>query len=350
MVALILVLFSGRAFADQFDDQINALKAQVSQQQAQANELQGQANTLANKVAGLNAQIAATNAQLALTQAQYDKLTTDLAAAEAELQQKKIVLDQGIKTIYLEGQVSPIEVLASSGSISEFFDRQQYLQKLKESLEATIKDVTALKAKLEAERKQQGDLIVNQQALKDSLQVQRNEVATLLDETQGQESVYQSQIAANNSKISQLKAQQAAAIAAASRHVSGGSGCGGYPGIWCNAPQDSQIDSWGMYNRECVSYAAWATAERFGHNMPYWGGSGNANQWPGNADRAGIPRDGNPRVGDVAIYMGGFYGHAMIVEQVKGSTVIVSSFNADNTGHYSVDEWSTSSLTFIHFR
>jgi surface antigen len=47
--------------------------------------------------------------------------------------------------------------------------------------------------------------------------------------------------------------------------------------------------------------------------------------------------------------MGGFYGHAMIVEEVRGSTVVVSNFNADNTGQYSVDEWSTSSLTFIHF-
>src|SRR5437762_1670564 len=109
LVALILFLFSGRALADQFDDQINALRAEVSQQQAQANALQGQADTLANKVAGLNAQIASTNAQLALNQAQYDKLTADLASAEKKMAEKRAILDEGIKTIYLEGQVTPVE-------------------------------------------------------------------------------------------------------------------------------------------------------------------------------------------------------------------------------------------------
>jgi hypothetical protein len=39
----------------------------------------------------------------------------------------------------------------------------------------------------------------------------------------------------------------------------------------------------------------------------------------------------------------------MVVLEAKGSTVIVGSFNADNTGHYSVDEWNTSALQFIHF-
>jgi surface antigen len=103
-----------------------------------------------------------------------------------------------------------------------------------------------------------------------------------------------------------------------------------------------------MYNRECVSYAAWYVANS-GRRMPYWGGNGNANQWPSNARAAGILVDGRPRVGDVAIYTGGYYGHAMVVQQIKGDTVIVGSFNADNSGHYSVDEWNTSALQFIHF-
>ena len=112
--------------------------------------------------------------------------------------------------------------------------------------------------------------------------------------------------------------------------------------------QDSIVDSWGMLNRECVSYAAWYVANS-GRRMPYWGGRGNANQWPSDARADGIPVDNTPQVGDVAIYMGGAYGHAMIVQKIMGSTVEVSSFNADGTGHYSVDDWPVSSLVFIHF-
>jgi peptidoglycan DL-endopeptidase CwlO len=349
LTAVVLFSFTAPVYADQFDDQINAIKNEISGQQAEINRLRREGNTLANKVAGLNAEIARANNELALSRAQYTKLSAELAAAEQKLTEKKTTLDENVRTIYLEGQVTPIEVLASSGSLSEYLDHQNYLEKLKESVTSAIAEVTALKAQLETQRTQQARLIGEQQVLEEGLQAQRNEVATLLAETRGEEAAYQSQVATNNQRITQLKAQQAAAIAANSRRVGGGSGCGGYPAIWCNSPQDSMVDSWGMYNRECVSYAAWAVADRFGKHMPYWGGRGNANQWPANADAAGIPRDGSPRVGDVAIYMGGFYGHAMIVEEVRGSTVVVSNFNADNTGQYSVDEWSTSSLTFIHF-
>ena len=38
---------------------------------------------------------------------------------------------------------------------------------------------------------------------------------------------------------------------------------------------------------QCVSYTAWKVYQKNGY-MPYWGGVGNANQWPGNADSAGI--------------------------------------------------------------
>ena len=85
--------------------------------------------------------------------------------------------------------------------------------------------------------------------------------------------------------------------------VSAGSGAtcgGGYPAKWCERPRTTVIDNWGMYNRECVSYTAFRVAAS-GRYMPYWGGFGNANQWDDNARAAGIPVDGNPQAGDVAI-------------------------------------------------
>jgi surface antigen len=124
---------------------------------------------------------------------------------------------------------------------------------------------------------------------------------------------------------------------------------GGYPARWCNAPLDSLIDNWGMYNRECVSYAAYKIVAS-GRTMPYWGGHGNANQWPANARAAGIPVDGNPKVGDVAISMAGPYGFAMYVEAVQSDGKIhVSQYNYDNQGEYSEMTISPGGLYFIHF-
>jgi surface antigen len=130
--------------------------------------------------------------------------------------------------------------------------------------------------------------------------------------------------------------------------VTGDSTHGGYPARWDTIPQDSTTDSWGMYNRECVSYTAWKVYQAYGH-MPFWGGVGNANEWPGDARRAGIPTSSTPQVHAVAISMAGYYGHAMWVEAVQGNMVYVSQYNYDLHGHYSEMWVNGSGFTYIYF-
>jgi surface antigen len=130
--------------------------------------------------------------------------------------------------------------------------------------------------------------------------------------------------------------------------VAGDPNHGGYPAKWDNARQDSLLDSWGMYNRECVSYAAWKVHQAYG-TMPYWGGNGNANRWVANAKAAGIPTSTTPKVHSVAISMHGYYGHAMWVEKVEGNKIYVSQYNYDLHGHYSEMWINASGLTYLYF-
>ncbi len=291
----------------------------------------------------------ALQAQINLNQAQFDQVTAQIASNEADLANKKTVLGANLKSMYLGSSVTPLEMIASSNNLSDYFNQQQYQDSIKGKIQSAMADILATQKKLAVQKTQVEALLALQTGQKQELAAARAEANQLLATAANSASAANAQVATSNSRIAILKAQQYAAIAAASRHVGGGSGCGGYPAVWCNAAQDSLTDDWGMYNRECVSYAAWAASSR-GRNVPYWGGRGNAKQWPANADAAGIPRSSTPQVGDVGIYMGGQYGHAMIVEEVHGGTVRVSSFNGDGTGHFSIDDWSTSSLTFIHFR
>ncbi|QQS19875.1 CHAP domain-containing protein [Candidatus Saccharibacteria bacterium] len=130
--------------------------------------------------------------------------------------------------------------------------------------------------------------------------------------------------------------------------LSGDPSHGGYPSKWENAVQDSLIDNWGMYNRECVSYAAWKVFQTYGH-MPYWGGVGNANQWLRNAKNAGIPTGSTPKVGSVAISMSGYYGHAMWVEAVRDNMIYISQYNYDLNGHYSEMWVDGNKFSYIYF-
>ena len=139
----------------------------------------------------------------------------------------------------------------------------------------------------------------------------------------------------------------------ATKTGTGSASGGGYPAMWANAEQDTIVDNWGLYNRKCVSYAAWKVAST-GRYVPHFGGAGNANQWPGKTSRYGIANGPTPKAGSVAIQYVGAYGHAMYVEAVNGDgTITVSDYNNNidglGWGRYHYYTRSSAGLTYIYF-
>jgi peptidoglycan DL-endopeptidase CwlO len=342
--------------ADKYQAQIDALSQQNNQKQSVTNKLGVQASSLSDAIHKLQAQIDAKQAAIDHDVAQVEKLKVEIAHAQTELDKQKKVLGESIKTMYLEGDISTVEMLATSKNLSDYFDKQQYRQTVQDKVKTTLDKITQLKLDLDTKKKKTEELISEQQQLKNQLLSQRGEKDHLLSLNQNQQNQLNQSIKTNNAQIAKLRAAQAIA----NRQLSGGNGVsagdpghGGYPSAYANAPQDSLIDSWGMYNRECVSYTAWKVYQTYGF-MPYWGGSGNANQWPGNAQAAGIPTGSTPRVHSVAIWNVGSFGHAMWVEAVNGDgSLWVSQYNFDYQGHYSemrVSPSMAASLTYIYFR
>jgi len=355
VVAAVVMAFSlpGHVFADTFDEQIRQIQSEVSGYQNEAARLRAEADTFANAMNVLTAQKNAIQAQVNLSQAKYDKLVADIEASEIKLAQQQDVLASTISDLSQESTTSPIELLAGSNSIGDFIDRQEYRSSVQEQIQSSIKEIKELKIQLAKQKKEVELVLADQKAQRDGLAAKEAEQAQLLAATQGQEAAYQGLIGQKNSEISSLRAAQRAANARiGGSAVEGDPGHGGYPNNWYNAPQDSLADDWGMYNRECVSYAAWKVYQS-GRHMPYWGGVGNANQWPGNAQSAGIPTGSTPRAGSVAISMSGYYGHAMWVEAVyPDGSIYVSQMNYDLAGHYSemrVSPGSASNFVYIYF-
>lgn len=330
------------AFADRLDDQINALNQEIANYQTQASQLRAQAQTLETALSALAAEKATIQGQIDLSQAKHDKLVADIADTEKKIAENKDALGQIIADMYVDDSISPLEMLASSSNIGDYVDKQEYRSSVQSSLSSTIDEINALKKQLETQKLEVDRVLADQQSQRDTLAAKEAEHQKLLSDTQGQESTFQSLMSDRNAQVNSLKAQQAAEIAARAQQYGGGytassdGSHGGYPSIWANAPQDSMIDSWGMYNRECVSYVAFRVAQAYG-NMPYWGGRGNANQWMSNAHALGIPTGGTPKVGAAAILNGGPYGHVAWVEAINGNgTIRISQYNAGIAGSYSV--------------
>lgn len=340
------------ANADTFDAQINALNQQNSQNRASVQQLGAQAANYQDAINKLQAQIDNLQAEINHAQAQVTQIQTEIAQKEIELKQQKKLLGEDIRQMYVEGQISTLEMLASSKNISDFVDKQVYRNSVQSKITTTLGKITELQHQLKAQEEALQQTIRDQQSAEEQVSAQQAQQDALLGATVAQQDQINSQIKANNAQIAGLRAAQAAANGRlGGTAVAGDPGHGGYPAGW-DAPvgQDTIIDSWGMYNRECVSYTAWKVYQTYGR-MPYWGGHGNANQWPASAQADGIETGSTPRPQSVAISMTGYYGHAMWVESVNGNgTINVSQYNQDLTGHYSeVYGRPSAGLIFIYF-
>jgi surface antigen/regulator of replication initiation timing len=350
LVVALSLPFGGFAYAQTLQEQINTLNTQNSGLQAQRQNLIDEADSLEAVIASLQAQINELQAQIDANEARKNDLLRQIAEAEAEIIKQRELLGDNIREMYLEGDISTLEMLASSKDLSEFLDREQYRTEVQNKVKTTLDRINELKAQLEAQKIEVEKILVDQRTIQAQLDVQRAEQTRLLALNESQQNELRSQIASNSSKIADLRRQQAAANA----RLFGGRGTinvpdtTGYPWAGVAFPNTS-ADPWGMYKRQCVSYTAWKVWKS-GRHMPYWGGHGNANQWDDNARAAGIPVDGNPRVGDVAVSNAGYYGHVMYVEAVYGDgTIYVSQYNANWGGTYSEARVGIGSLVFIHF-
>lgn len=352
VAALALVVspmqLSTEVSADKYDAQIRALERQIDRYQAEADRLAERADTLKNKIAILAQEKAVIQAQIDASEAKRKKLERDIIETEQKIENNRDALGKTLAQMYRDDSISPLEMLASSSNIGDYVDKQVYRTQIRDNLYSTIDEIKILKKKLEDQKVAVERTLKDQKNQRGLLAQREAEEQSLLADTQGKESAYKRLASESQRKKEEVQRQQQAAIEAVLRAAGAGGNAvpgdpnkGGYPANLANSNYyNPVVDPWGMYSRQCVSYTAWKVYQKNGY-MPYWGGVGNANQWPGNARAAGIPVSTTPRAGSVGIVMAGQYGHSVWVESVNGDgTINISQYNYYNAGgpgwgHYS---------------
>lgn len=338
-----IAMFARPVEARDFASEIQAVQNQIDQYNAQASALAGQAKTLETELARLNNEKAALQAQIDQNQIKYDGLVQKIADTEAEIAKTQKELGKTLADLYVDDEVSPVERIAASTNLGDYLDKQTYRTVISEQLKSSIEKIKQLKKQLEDDKVAVERVLADQKSQREALSAKEAEQQRLVNETRGQEAAFQALSAKSEATKKDLERQQQAAIAAAMRAagntgsaVAGDPNKGGYPANLANAPQDSIVDPWLLYNRECVSYTAWKVYQKNGY-MP--SGFGNANMWPGKARNAGIPTGSTPRAGSVGVISAGAYGHVVWVESVNANgTINISQYNeltSAGWGHYS---------------
>lgn len=356
LIMLIVAVFTVTSFhfinpvaADEYDDKIRALQADMARYQAESDRLNSEATSLANTLAQITNEKNALQAQIDLNQSQYDKLVIDIADTEKKIKSNQDALGTTLANLYIDGQTTSIELLAGSDNISDFINKQSYRSSIRDQLSTTIKTVKELKTKLDTQKADVEKVLNEQKAARDSLVAKENEQANLLAQTRNDEATYQGLIASSATQIAAAKAAQAALAARANSSggyslVNSGS-LGAYTSLW--APNDCQMGGpggWYSYGgkdgnggdgrgygcRQCASYAAWKVATVTGKYYNW----GNGGDFARNAIAAGYQNLGSsPQPGSLAV-MWGTPGHVAWVEAVSGNQILVSQYNWQINGQY----------------
>ncbi len=328
-------------------DQINQLQAENISNRNQVAQLSEQAKSYEDAIKQLQGQIGQLQGKVTANEAEQRRLQQQIVDAEAELIKQKRVLGENIKAMYVEGEISTLEMLASSKNLSDFVDKQQYRNTVQEKIKATLDKITALKLQLKSQKDSIDALLVEQKNQQSQLADARNQQDQLLGYNQSQQADYNQKTKANQSKIDELIASQRRA----NFNPDGGYYFLRFPGPVQGFNPDNYPyrnagfgmsaggcvdndgpDRWGYCTRQCVSFAAW-TVEASGRSAPMY--YGNARDWAAAAVARGIPVFRTPEPGDIAISTAGYWGHAMYVKSVSGNTFSTLEYNGNLTGQRS---------------
>jgi surface antigen len=357
------VLSSMPTSADEYDDRIRVLQADMARYQAEADRLNGESITLQNALNQITNEKNAIQAQVDLSQAQYDQLVIEIAATEKSIKDNQDGLGTTLADLYVDGDISPIEMLASSQNISDFLNKQEYRNSIRDQLSTTIKTVKDLKTKLSQQKVDVEKVLATQKAARDSLVAKESEQQALVNQTNNDEAAYQNLIASSAEQIAQARATQAAIRArlnGSGGYVLVDSGSlSDYPWHNGNCPMQGYMstggsngnggDGYGYGCRQCASYVAWRIAKETGIYYSW----GNAKDFTQNAINAGY-QAGPPSAGSIAVMdpakAGQGFGHVAWVEAVSGNMITISQYNYDYGQGYGMYSMMTlSASAFDHF-
>lgn len=359
--AVPMAFFGGSAAARDYEAEIRAVQRQIDQYNAEAAKLSKKADTLQNRVAKFNREISILQAEIDLKQAEHDKLVADIKANEKKIAENQDHLGRVMADMYVDDDISPLEMLASSDNIADYIDRQAQRTSIRDALKGIIDEIKALKEKLEKQKVEVKAILDDQTNQRNALAARKAEQQQLLDDTRGQESAYKRLSAEARKKREEIERQQQAAIAAAYARGNGGMIAAGnlpayqtWAGVNCwvdnagyshNGARPMGQDPVGYGCNQCVSYTAWKMGQEIGYIPSYWG---NANMWPASARAhnasVGFERfkvTSTPRANAIGVISAGRWGHVVYIESYDASThtVNISQYNewlpGKGYGHYS---------------
>lgn len=193
---LISLSVTGTALADDLEDQLADLQRQAEEQQAKTNEASAKVESVSERLRQIQEELRVATAEYKEVKGQLDSVedkisdnTELLQKTEADLKVKNKKLQQRVRDIYINGQISYVDVLFGAKDFADLMTRMDVLKRIiKHDYDLIMKvkeekaTVENTRAQLEKDKAEAEVLVADAQAKKTKVEDKESEQQVLLDQ------------------------------------------------------------------------------------------------------------------------------------------------------------------------
>lgn len=193
---LISLSVTGTALADDLEDQLADLQRQAEEQQAKTNEASAKVESVSERLRQIQEELRVATAEYKEVKGQLDSVedkisdnTELLQKTEADLKVKNKKLQQRVRDIYINGQISYVDVLFGAKDFADLMTRMDVLKRIiKHDYDLIMKvkeekaAVENTRAQLEKDKAEAEVLVTDAQAKKAKVEDKESEQQVLLDQ------------------------------------------------------------------------------------------------------------------------------------------------------------------------
>lgn len=171
------------------------------------NSLTGYIKTLDKKVSKLTQKMDKNQKKIDTTKGEIELLTVEEAKVTDQMNQQYEIMKTRIKYIYEDGGEGYVELLLGSASLSELYNRIEYVNKVNDYDKKMLDNYEAIKVELSETREKKRIKKDKLEAVRETLSFEKKSVDQLLDKKQGQLEEYNSLITRSESELDQYNAE-----------------------------------------------------------------------------------------------------------------------------------------------
>lgn len=196
--AVMTMSAAGTALADDLEEQLEELQQKAAEQQEITNEAQQRVDNISEQLRILQADVDEATAaynevsdQLTKVKTEIDDNTVLLEETERDLAERNVKLSKRVRDIYINGQISYIDVLFGAKDFSDFLTRMDILKRIIKhdydlimKVKADRQVVMDTRAKLEQDKADVEVLVANAEEKQSVMLEKKREQQALLDKAQ----------------------------------------------------------------------------------------------------------------------------------------------------------------------